>query len=86
MRAGISPKGIPEMFQILMNERQSNPGGVELWFATHPTEESRITDTQNIINGLDPALLRSLTYDSPRFHDFKQRVQAQPAAPVRRSN
>ena len=86
VRAGISPKGIPEMFQILLNERQSNPGGVDLWFATHPTEESRITDTQRIINQIDPAVLRSLTYESPRFQEFKRRVQAQPAPPpVRRS-
>ena len=87
VRAGISPRGIPEMFQILLNERQSNPGGVELWFATHPTEESRINDTQRIINQMDATILRSLTYDSPRFQDFKRRVQAQPAPPpVRRSS
>ena len=84
VRAGISPKGIPEMFQILLDERQSNPGAVELWFGTHPTEESRISDTQAIINRIDPAILRSLTYDSPRFHDFKQRVQALPAPPPQR--
>jgi beta-barrel assembly-enhancing protease len=81
VRAGISPKGIPEMFQILLDERRSNPGAVELWFGTHPTEESRITDTQRIINQIDPAILRSLTYDSPRFHEFKQRVQSLPAPP-----
>jgi len=84
VRAGISPKGIPEMFQILLDERQSNPGAVELWFGTHPTEESRISDPQSIINRIDPAILRSLTYDSPRFHDFKQRVQTLPAPPPQR--
>jgi len=57
---------------------------VELWFGTHPTEEGRIADTQAIINKIDPAILRSLTYDSPRFHDFKQRVQALPAPPPQR--
>jgi len=84
VRAGISPKGIPEMFQILLDERQADPGAVELWFGTHPTEEGRIADTQAIINKIDPAILRSLTYDSPRFHDFKQRVQALPAPPPQR--
>src|ERR1700712_122058 len=39
IRAGISPNGIPEMFQILINERSSNPSAVEGWFATHPMEE-----------------------------------------------
>ena len=84
VRAGISPKGIPEMFRILLDERQSNPSAVELWFGTHPTEESRIADTQRIIDQIDPAILRSLTYDSPRFHDFKQRVHELPPAPVAR--
>ena len=85
VRAGISPKGIPEMFQILLDERQTNPGSVELWFGTHPTEESRIADTQRLIDRIDPAILRSLTYDSPRFHEFKQRVQSLPAPPPTRS-
>jgi predicted Zn-dependent protease len=84
VRAGISPKGIPEMFQILLSERQQDPGAVELWFATHPTEEARIADTQRLINQIDPAILRTLTYDSPRFHDFKQRVHALPAPPPQR--
>ena len=86
VRAGISPKGIPEMFQILLDERQSNPGAVELWFGTHPTEESRIADTQAIISKIDPAIMRSLTYDSPRFHEFKQRVQSLPALPPTRKH
>jgi predicted Zn-dependent protease len=86
VRAGISPKGIPEMFQILLDERQSNPGAVELWFGTHPTEEGRITDTQRIIDRIDPTILRSLTYDSPRFHDFKQRVHTLPPPPPTRQS
>jgi len=81
VRAGISPKGIPEMFQILLDERQQNPGSVDLWFTTHPTEESRIAETQRRIDQIDPAIIRTLTYDSPRFHDFKRRVQSLPAPP-----
>jgi len=81
VRAGISPKGVPEMFQILLDERQRNPGSVDLWFATHPTEESRIADTQRIIDQIDPTIIRTLTYDSPRFHDFKRRVQSLPPPP-----
>src|SRR3982074_1183495 len=46
VRAGISPNGIPEMFQILINERQSNPSNVAGWFATHPMEEDRIASTR----------------------------------------
>ena len=36
------------------------------------------------ISQIDPAILRSLTYDSPRFHDFKERVRTLPAPPPER--
>ncbi len=81
VRAGISPNGIPEMFQILLNERASNPSAVEGWFATHPTEESRIADTQQMIAKIDPAILRTLTTDSQGFHTFQARVRALPPSP-----
>src|SRR5262245_9304450 len=81
VRAGINPNGIPEMFQILINERSRNPSAVDNWFATHPTEESRITDTQRMIAQINPAILRTLTSDSPAFHTFQARVRALPPSP-----
>ena len=42
VRAGINPNGMPEMFQKLLDERQSRPSAVETWFADHPLEEDRI--------------------------------------------
>ena len=83
VRAGISPKGIPEMFQILLNERQSNPGAVDGWFATHPTEEGRIADTQAQIAKIDPAILRTLREDTPAFHTFQNRLRSLPRTPSR---
>ncbi|HEX6536739.1 MAG TPA: M48 family metallopeptidase [Gemmatimonadaceae bacterium] len=80
-RAGIDPRGIPEMFRKLLDERQRSPTVVDAWFATHPTEESRIQDTQSLIDKIDPAILQSLTQDTPNFHAFKQRVQALPPSP-----
>lgn len=84
IRAGISPNGIPEMFQILVNERQSNPGGVESWFATHPLEEDRIAETRRIIAQYDPAILRSLALDSRNYQTFKSRVKSLPPSPTPR--
>ena len=81
VRAGIDPHGIPQMFEKLLEERKRAPAGVEAWFATHPTEENRIADTQRIINRIDPAILASLTKDTPNFHAFKERVQALPPPP-----
>jgi predicted Zn-dependent protease len=84
IRAGISPNGIPEMFQILINERQSNPGGVESWFATHPLEEDRIAETRRIIAEYSPAILRSLATDSRNYQTFKTRVRSLPPSPTPR--
>jgi predicted Zn-dependent protease len=82
VRAGISPEGIPEMFEILLDERRRRPAGVEAWFATHPLEESRITATRAQIAKIDPAIRQSLTHDSRNFQAFKQRLAAMPPSPV----
>jgi beta-barrel assembly-enhancing protease len=42
VRAGIHPRGIPEMFQILINERNRGNSAVESWVGPHPTVEGRI--------------------------------------------
>lgn len=78
VRAHIHPKGIPEMFQILLDTRTSSPGLVDGWFASHPTEEDRIKDTQARINAINPAVLRTLTIDSQGFQNFKARVRSLP--------
>jgi beta-barrel assembly-enhancing protease len=84
VRAHISPKGMVEMFQTLLDMRTSSPGLVDGWFADHPTEESRIADIQSKINALNPAVLNSLTTDSQAFHTFKTRVASLPKAAAAR--
>ena len=81
VRAGIHPNGIPEMFEILMAERQSRPAGVEAWFLTHPLEEDRVQATRAQIQTIDPAILRQLRSDSPNFQAFKRRLQSLPPSP-----
>ena len=85
VRAGISPNGIPEMFQILLNERQSNPSAVEGWFSTHPMEEDRIANTRAIIAQINPATLRSLATDTQRYQSFKARIRSLPPSPTPRA-
>ena len=80
VRAGIHPKGIPEMFEQLMAERQRSPGAVDSWFSTHPLEEDRVRATRAQIAEIDPAILRGLTVDTKSFQTFKRRVKALPAA------
>jgi predicted Zn-dependent protease len=82
VRAGIDPRGIPEMFRILLDERQRSPSSVSSWFATHPLEEDRIRETETIIAKINPAILSGLTKDSQSFRSFKQRVRSLPPAPA----
>lgn len=84
VRAGINPNGMPEMFEKLLAERQTQPGALDAWFADHPLEESRIADTRAQIAKYNPAVIRTLTSDSKAFQDFKARVKSLPAAPQAR--
>ena len=86
VRAGIHPKGIPEMFEILLSERQRSPGTLDGWFATHPLEENRIAETSKRISQIDPAILRGLTEDSRNYQAFRQRVMSLPAPPAARTS
>jgi predicted Zn-dependent protease len=81
VRAGINPNGMPEMFEKLLAERQSQPGALDTWFADHPLEEDRIAATRAQIAKYNPAVIRTLNSDSRAFQDFKARVRALPAPP-----
>lgn len=83
VQAGISPEGMVSMFQKLLEERNKKPFFVEAWFTSHPLEEDRIAEIQGEINAMDPAVLASLTTDSPNFHNFKDRLQSLPQSPLR---
>lgn len=85
VRAGINPNGMPEMFEKLLTERQSQPGALDGWFADHPLEEERITATRDQIAKVNPAIIRTLTSDSPAFQQFRARVRALPAPPPARA-
>ncbi len=74
VRAGIHPRGIPEMFRILLNERAQRPSGPQAIFATHPLEEDRVRASEAEIARLSSASLRGLRSDSDRFQQFRRRV------------
>ena len=78
VRAGISPRGVPEMFRILLAERASRPSGPEAWFRTHPLEEDRVRESEREIARYSAAQLRGLREDSERFQQFKRRVMGAP--------
>jgi predicted Zn-dependent protease len=78
----IDPNGIPEMFEILLAERKTNPSGVDAFFATHPLEEDRIATTRAQIASYSASQLRGLTKDTPEFQSFKRRLMSLPPSPV----
>lgn len=80
-RAGYDPQGIPDLFQVLLKERQYQPSKVEGWFASHPLEEARIAKANQLIAQLRPDPSRRLLVDSPGFQAFKTRVSELPAPP-----
>jgi predicted Zn-dependent protease len=82
VKAHIDPHGIPEMFQILLAERKSNPSSVDAFFSTHPLEESRIAATNAQIAAYPAAEVRNLQVDSDAFKAFKRRVAALPPSPA----
>jgi len=78
-RAGIDPRGIPEMFHVLLDERKATPGALDAFFQTHPMEESRIAASESEIARIKPAVLNTLTKDSPRYQEFRRRLMALPS-------
>ena len=82
VKAGISPAGIPEMFRLLLSERQTNPGALDAFFASHPLEEDRITATEAQIAKYPSSQLQRLTKDTPAFQTFRRRLLALPPSPT----
>ena len=80
-RAGYDPRGIPDLFRLLLKEREYQPTKVEGWFMDHPLEEARIQRADQIIIELPEARGNKFLVDSPQFHAFKNRVAALPAPP-----
>lgn len=84
MRAGIDPRGVPEMFRILIKERTDRPsGGIDSWFRTHPMEEDRVKATEATIAQTSTLTLNRLTRDTPRYQEFKKRLAQLPPAKAR---
>ncbi len=82
IKAGISPSGIPAMFRILLAARQSSPGALDAFFASHPLEESRIAATEAQIAGIPASRLQGLTKDTPAFQSFRRRLLSLPPPPA----
>jgi predicted Zn-dependent protease len=85
VQAGIDPRGMVDMFQILLNERRSQPTAVDAWFRTHPLEENRIAQTQAQIARFPAARLRGLRVDNAAYQQFRSRLVSLPVQASRRT-
>ncbi|MGI8508997.1 MAG: M48 family metallopeptidase [Gemmatimonadaceae bacterium] len=85
VRAGIDPRGVPALFERLLETRQRQPMLVEGWFADHPGEESRIQHSRSLIHSLSDAQLQGLETDSPEYHDMRARLDSLGAPPPPRT-
>src|SRR5438067_4708624 len=66
-RAGYDPQGIPDLFQVLLKEREYQPTQVEGWFASHSLEEARIQKAKQLIAQLELEHSQRLLVDWPEF-------------------
>ena len=81
VRAGVSPEGIPVMFQTMLAMRKSEPGLVQTFFGSHPVEEDRITTTRRLVEAVDPGIRRTLEQDDAEFQAMKNRLTGLPKPP-----
>ena len=81
LRAGLDPNGLPEMFEIMLAERDAKGGSSASWLSSHPVEEDRIAATRRAIAAIPRARLRGLTRDTQAFQNFKARLRSLPQTP-----
>jgi predicted Zn-dependent protease len=84
MRAGYNPNGLPSFFQELLELQQRQPSRVEQWFATHPTTQERVANSQAAIARTPGANASNLVTDTRAFQNIRARVASLPAPADRR--
>ncbi len=68
--AGYNPAGMAQMFEVLLAQRQGQPGRLEQFFSTHPLTEERVRDSRSRAAQLGE---RGIT-DEPQYQDVRRRV------------
>lgn len=86
LNVNIDPEGIPALFEVLMEQRKTQPTIVDGWFSTHPLEESRIREARRLIRAKGADRASGLMQDLRSYAAFRQAVSSlpEPAAPRQR--
>ena len=82
LHVNIDPEGIPALFEVLMEQRKTQPTIVDGWFSTHPLEESRIQQARHLIQAKGADQTSGLMQDLPSYAAFRKAVSSLPEPPA----
>ncbi|MBK1849872.1 M48 family metallopeptidase [Marinobacter sp. 1-4A] len=74
--AGMDPRGMPEMFEIMMRQNRLQGNNVPEYLSTHPLTQSRVADTRNRAEQYPAKTIR----DGQEYHLIRSRLQVHYAA------
>lgn len=69
--AGLDPRGMPEMFEIMMRQNRLQGNKMPEYLSTHPLTQSRVSDTQNRAEQYPSKTV----HDSQEYHLMRSRLQ-----------
>ena len=81
LRVNFDPEGIPALFEVLMEQRKTEPTIVDGWFSTHPLEESRIQQARRLIAAKGADNVAGLVQNIPSYAAFRKAVSSLPEPP-----
>ena len=82
LHVNFDPEGIPALFEVLMEQRKTQPSIVEGWFSTHPLEESRIRQARRLIADKGADHVAGLVQNLSSYPAFRKAVRALPEPPA----
>lgn len=74
--AGMDPRGMPEMFEIMMRQNRLQGNQVPEYLSTHPLTQNRVADTRNRAEQYPDETIK----DGQEFHFMRSRLQVRYAA------
>jgi predicted Zn-dependent protease len=84
IRSGVDPRGMVKLLRRLLKEEKEAPQGAPqvAWFASHPTTENRVQNTEREIRADLPSPPPALSMDVPSFPAFLARMKELPPPPI----
>jgi predicted Zn-dependent protease len=79
-RTNIDPEGLPQFLRKILADRTEQSTPVDAFFATHPTDETRIDALDRQLRRLSPPD-HPLAKDNAEFHIMQEHLRTLPPAP-----